>query len=83
MKKLFVLIAACAALVSCSDVENARKHREEKKIAASTKKVRAKYMSYYAGKCVVSRITSVLTVDTIYNVGDTIIQDSQFYVITK
>jgi murein endopeptidase len=79
MKKLFVLIAACAAMSSCSDLESARKHRE----ALKFKKVRAKVMSCYANKCIVGRTTIILNVDTMYHINDTISQGNYMYVITK
>lgn len=79
MKKLILLFAACAALSSCSDIEQAKKHRE----ALKYKKVRAKMMSCYAGHCVVGRTTIILDVDTMYHTDDTISHGNYMYVIIK
>lgn len=80
MKKLFVFLAACAALVSCSDVESGRKYRESLKY----KKVRAKYISYNSlGECVISKTTVLLDVDSMYHVQDTINHGNYMYVIIK
>jgi hypothetical protein len=78
-KKLFVLIAAVAVLSSCSDVENARKYRESLKY----KKVRAKMVSCYAGHCVVGRTISIIEVDTMHHVTDTVSNGNYMYVIVK
>lgn len=80
MKKLFVFIAAVAALSSCSDIESGRKYRESLKY----KKVRAKYVSYTSsGKCIISRTTVLLEVDTMYHYADTINHGNYMYVIVK
>jgi hypothetical protein len=79
MKKLFVFIAAVAALSSCSDIESARKHRESLKY----KKVRAKMLTCHSGICAVSKITNILTVDTMYHVNDTILESKYMYIIVK
>jgi hypothetical protein len=79
MKNLLVLIAAVAALTSCSDVESGRKYRESLKY----KKVRAQMMSCYAGHCVVGRTVSIIEVDTMYHPTDTISHGNYMYVIVK
>lgn len=79
MKKLFVLIAAIAALSSCSDLESARKHRESLRY----KKVRVKMLTCVSGICTVGRVTNLLTVDTMYHVNDTILEGKYMYIIVK
>ena len=80
MKKFLILIAAIAALSSCNDVKSGRKYRESLKY----KKVRAKYVSYTSsGKCIISRTTVLLEVDTMYHYADTINHGNYMYVIVK
>ena len=76
MKKFLIILAAIAALSSC--VEHKRSN------SSSLKRVRARYMSMYAGHVYLSRVTCILEVDTMYTIGDTILHGNDHsYVIVK
>jgi hypothetical protein len=78
MKKILILIAAIAALSSC--VEHTRRTS-----STPTKKVRVKYLTKYANTVYVGKVTSIIEVDSMYTVGDTILHSSSnmLYVIIK
>ncbi len=76
MKNIFIIIAAVAALSSC--VEHTRR------TSSPTKKVRAKLAARLTdNRVVVSRITSIIEVDTMYHANDTINYGNSMYVIVK
>ena len=76
MKNLFILIAAIAALSSC--VEHKRN------TSSSTKKVRAKLAARLTdNRVVVSRTISIIEVDSMYQINDTINYGNSMYVIVK
>jgi hypothetical protein len=72
-KKLFVLIAAIAALSSCSD------------IISNAKKVKVKryFYSEYKHSWTTSISVKEIIVDTIFNVGDTVEHNREMYIIVK
>jgi hypothetical protein len=77
MKKFLILLAAIAALSSC--VEHTRRTS-----STPTKKVRAKLAARLTdNRVVVSRITSIIEVDTMYHANDTINYGNSMYVIVK
>jgi hypothetical protein len=77
MKKLLVLLAAVAAMSSC--VEHTRRVS-----SPPTKKVRAKLAARLTdNRVVVSRITSIIEVDSMYQINDTINYGNSMYVIVK
>ncbi len=78
MKNLLIILAAVAALSSC--VEHTRKTS-----SSPTKKVRAKYLTKYATTTYSSKITTIIEVDSMYTVGDTILHtnSNMLYVIIK
>ena len=76
MKKVLVLLAAIAALSSC--VEHTRRT-----VSTPTKKVRAKLAARVGNRVVVSRITSIIEVDSMYQINDTINHGNSMYIITK
>lgn len=73
MKKLFVFLAACAALSSCSD------------LTRDAKKVRVKSIRFdnYKAQYTASVAVDEMIVDTIFNVGDTIQKNNKLYIIVK
>ena len=76
MKKLFFFLAAVAALSSC--VEHKRPTN------SPLKRVRAKLAARLTNnKVVVSTLTSIIEVDTMYHVNDTINYGNSMYVIVK
>jgi hypothetical protein len=79
MKNLLILIATIATIVALSFcVEHKRP------TSSPLKRVRARYMSMYAGHVYLSRVTCVLEVDTMYTIGDTILySNNHSYVIVK
>jgi hypothetical protein len=76
MKNLIIILAAVAALSSC--VEHKRPTS-----SSSFKKVRAKLAARVGNRVVVSRITSIIEVDTMYQINDTINYGNSMYIITK
>jgi hypothetical protein len=76
MKNLLIILAAVAALSSC--VEHKRS------TSSPTKKVRAKLAARLTdNRVVVSRVTSVIEVDSMYQINDTIYHGNSMYVIVK
>jgi uncharacterized membrane protein len=75
MKNILIILAAVAALSSC--VEHKRP------TSSPTKKVRAKLAARLADRVVISRTTSIIEVDTMYQVSDTIHHGNSMFVIVK
>ena len=73
MKNLLILIAAVAALSSCSD------------ITRDAKKVRVKSIRFdnYKAQFTASTAVDEMIVDTIFHIGDTIQENNKLYVIVK
>jgi mannose/fructose/N-acetylgalactosamine-specific phosphotransferase system component IID len=80
MKKILVLIAAIAALSSC--VEHKR-NTSSVINKSSLKRVKANLMARVGDRIIVSRITSIIEVDTMYQVNDTLLHNNSMYVIVK
>jgi hypothetical protein len=76
MKNILIILAAVAALSSC--VEHTRRVS-----SPPTKKVRAKLTVRLADRIIISRNTSIIEVDTMYQVDDTLLHNNSMYVIVK
>lgn len=78
MKKFFIILAAVAALSSC--VEHKRPVSFNK---TSVKKAKANLVVRVGDRVIVSRITSIIEVDTMYQVNDTLLHNNSMYVLVK
>lgn len=76
MKNLLIILAAVAALSSC--VEHTRRT-----VSSPTKKVRAKLAARVGNRVIISRTTSIIEVDTMYQVNDTLLHNNSMFIIVK
>jgi hypothetical protein len=76
MKKILIILTAIAALSSC--VEHTRRTS-----SSPIKKVRAKLAARLGNRVIISRTTSIIEVDTMYQVNDTLLHNNSMFIIVK
>jgi len=80
MKNILIILAAVAALSSC---EEHKRPTSSVINRSSVKKAKANLVVRVGDRIIVSRITSIIEVDTMYQVNDTLLHNNSMYVLVK